>query len=213
MRLSASPVVQSWNIEPQRVARRSLPCGVADAMDAQWQSVQMEHFASDPRPVVSVCRAAVSGCDLVILVQAFRGGWVPSPVQGGDGETSMTGLEIASADEQHKPVLAFLADENWPGRLWEEAPKARAWVHNFRSGLNRSATFFSREDNPDVPAFKGLIRQELASYRMLGCLPVTARKPSIEQFKLRLPTAAPPSLILFFALTNILTRSLDVTLS
>jgi hypothetical protein len=82
--------------------------------DAQLEAVGMEHFPADPRPIVHLCREKVGQCGLVVLLQAFRRGWVPEPEQGGDGQTSITGFEIAVADEAGIPVLAFLADDYCP---------------------------------------------------------------------------------------------------
>jgi hypothetical protein len=115
--------------------------------DAQSEPLGMEHFPADPRPIVQLCRDVVGQCNLVILLQAFRQGWVPEPAKGGDGQSSITGLEIAAADELGIPVLAFLAEETWPGHLWDEDPAARAWTKNFRDGLNRNAKFFKWNDN------------------------------------------------------------------
>ena len=80
---------------------------VADVvLDHQWHPIAMEHFPADPRPVVSFCRSQVAESDLVVLLQAFRRGWVPPPEAGGDGRTSITAWEIAIAEELGKPVLA-----------------------------------------------------------------------------------------------------------
>jgi tetratricopeptide (TPR) repeat protein len=152
----------SKDLEPHRLA-------AADVIrDAQSEPIGMEHFPADPRPIIQVCRDAVGQCDLVILLQAFRQGWVPELKKGGDGQTSITGLEIAAADEFGTPVLAFLADENWPGQLWDEDPVARAWAKKFRTNLNRNAKFFQWERDSKLTSFRALLSQELANYRMRG---------------------------------------------
>ena len=43
-------------------------------LEAQWQPVGMEHFPSDPRPIVQLCRETLSSCDLVILLQGSDAG-------------------------------------------------------------------------------------------------------------------------------------------
>jgi Domain of unknown function (DUF4062) len=170
---------------------KSYRLAAADAVrDTQSAPIGMEHFPADPRPIVQLCRDEIGRCDLVILLQAFRRGWVPTPEQGGDGQNSITGLEIATADELGKPVLAFLADENWPGRLWDADPSARAWTNNFRNGLNRNAKFFKWEEDSKLQLFRALISQELANYRSQGSTPrnhvkwlsaaVTLRKNPVE---------------------------------
>lgn len=125
----------------------------------------MEHGPADPRPIVDVCREWVHDCDLVVLVVAFRRGWVPDAAKGGDGASSITALEIAEADRLQRPVLAFFADDHWPGKLWDDDEEARAWVKRFRANLNRTAKFFSWEADPKLPSFRALISQELANYR------------------------------------------------
>ena len=71
--------------------------------DMQSEPVGMEHFPADPRPVIELCRDEVGKCGLVILLQAFRRGWVPRVDQGGDGKTSITGLEIRAAMDLEIP--------------------------------------------------------------------------------------------------------------
>src|SRR5271157_4472449 len=89
---------------------RSYRSALSDVIRAaQSVPIGMEHFPSDPHTVIEFVRGEVDRCDLVILLQAFRRGWVPSVQEGGDGKTSITGLEIAAADKSGKPVLGFLA--------------------------------------------------------------------------------------------------------
>src|SRR5215468_11265414 len=76
-------------------------------LDAGWQPIGMEHFAPDPRPIIQRCRDEIEHCNLVVLIQAFRQGWVPDTDLGGDGERSITALEISAADEMRIPVIAF----------------------------------------------------------------------------------------------------------
>lgn len=142
----------------------------------------MEHFGADPRPIIQLCREEVARCDLVILIQAWRRGSVPTVEEGGDGTTSITGFEIRAADggndeRRRVPVLAFLADDEWPGKLWEMDADARGWVDGFRRGLNRSAKFFKWESGTDLPAFRSLVREQLAlhlSRRPAGPAPPVA---------------------------------------
>ena len=133
-------------------------------LDAGWQPVMMEHFPTDPSPIVAMCQRLIADCDLVLLLQAFRRGWVPTPEQRGDGENSMTAFELKAADNLHKPVRVFLAKETWPGNLWEEEPSGRAWVKNFRNGLNRSAKFFDVETTP-FKDFRSVLREALSHHK------------------------------------------------
>jgi len=150
-------------------------------LDAQWVPVGMEHFANDPRPIVELCREEVEKCELVILLQAFRRGAVPKANQGGDGVTSITGWEIRAADTgtPKVPVLAFLADEDWPRRLSDLEPEAVQWVESFRSGLNRSAKFFSWETG-SLLQFRALVREQLALHRDRGAPAGKVAAPSLS---------------------------------
>jgi hypothetical protein len=160
--------------------------------DTQSEPIGMEHFPADPRPVVQLCRDVVGKADLVILLQAFRQGWVPEREKGGDGKISITGLEIAAADQLGIPVLGFLADENWPGRLWDEDPAARVWTKSFRNGLNRNVKFFKWEYDPELPFFRGLLRQELANFRMRELPLQNTLSTMVDEVTLRMPTSAMP---------------------
>ena len=165
--------------------------------DSQCEALLFEHFPIDPTPIVALCNRFLDQSDVVLLLQAFRRGWVPSPAQGGDGLSSITGLEIAAADEVNKPVLAFLADEtHWPGSLWEsDDPLGLAWVKNFRNGLNRNAKFFRHETDSSLPAFRALLSQQLANF-LLARGTSQAPVPEAETIELRRPSspaALPPT--------------------
>jgi hypothetical protein len=57
------------------------------------------------------------GADAVICVVAHRYGYVPPVELGGDGERSITWLEVDAAKGAGKPVFAFLVDPQAP---WAE---------------------------------------------------------------------------------------------
>jgi formylglycine-generating enzyme required for sulfatase activity len=147
----------SEDLKPYRAAARDV------ILDMGWQFVGMEHFGADPDPIVVACRRRVAECDLVVLIQAFRRGWVPTPELGGDGKTSITAWEVRAADESRKPVLAFLASGKWPGELWDQGADL-AWVKDLRGHVNRMALFFDPED-ASLKSFRALLRQELARHK------------------------------------------------
>lgn len=150
----------SEDLKPHRAA-------VAEVIRAaQWEAVGMEDFPASPLTTIDLCRERVSNCQVVILLQAWRYGWVPEPEDGGDGHSSITALEVAHAKKLGLDTLCFLADDNWPGRLWDDDPAARARAKGFRSGLNQNARFFRWEDDPKLPVFKALISEQLANFRM-----------------------------------------------
>lgn len=135
-------------------------------LDAHWHpDLLNEHGGADTRPTVQACRDTLASCDLVLLLVAFRRGWVPTVEEGGDGARSITALELAHAREHGIPVLAFMARDSWPGKLWERSDEGRAWVDDFRAKLGQPAAFFDHEAG-DLPAFRALLRSALAEYKL-----------------------------------------------
>lgn len=134
-------------------------------LDMHWHPVMMEHMGASPNKTVSACLDLVETCDLLVLVVAFRQGWVPSVDQGGDGVTTVTAFELAHARTRNIPILAILADEDWPGKLWEKTQAAREWVDKFRADLNLPAVFFSHEADSSLPSFRTTLHAQLVDYR------------------------------------------------
>jgi hypothetical protein len=139
-------------------------------MDMGWEAVMMEHFEASAQPTVEACLTKLDKCDLVVLIVAWRLGWVPTAEKGGDGSHSITALELGTARRKEIPVLAFLADNKWPGFLWEKTQNARDGIEKFREDLNLVAKFFAYEEpitdeTRRLPAFRGIVREALLSYR------------------------------------------------
>jgi hypothetical protein len=131
----------------------------------QWHPDMMEDFGAIPSPTASACRSKVEQCDVVLLIVGFRRGWVPTREQGGDGESSITALELAAARELHKPVLVMLADKkSWPGELYEKDQAGREWVDKFQKELNQPAEFFKNEEDPALPVFRTKVRSVLLAH-------------------------------------------------
>lgn len=140
-------------------------------LDMGWLPVMMEHFEAMPDPTVEACYKKLKQCDLMILLVAFRRGWVPTTEQRGNGEDSVTALELNFAKQHNIPVLAFLAsDDTWPVKLMEKDHIAQAWINNFREHLNLPGNFFNYElpagkESERLPAFRTLLRGNLVSHR------------------------------------------------
>ncbi len=150
----------SRDLEPYRAAAREV------ILDLGWHPVMMEHFGADGElGVVDACAARVAGADVVLAILAWKRGGVPGPERGGDGRRSYTRWEIDTAFRQGKPVLVLMADEEWPGRLWEDDGDARAAVRDFRGELDRLAVFFAWERDEGLPAFRAKMRQELVRHQ------------------------------------------------
>src|SRR6185503_16634677 len=112
-------------------------------LSQEWLPIMMEHFGAEPEATVAACVRKVESCDLLILLVAHRRGWVPSRAQGGDDMRSATVFELDAARRSNIPVRAILANEHWPGSLWEESESGRQWVREFRTSLDHIAVFFS----------------------------------------------------------------------
>src|ERR1700677_2516340 len=76
--------------------------------------IAMETFsAQSGAPASEVIRMA-SEADAVICIVAHRYGYVPPRELGGDGERSITWLEVDAARRAGKPVFSFLVDPQAP---------------------------------------------------------------------------------------------------
>jgi hypothetical protein len=139
--------------------------------DLGWVPEMMEHFGALTTTSVQACLSKIAASDLVVMVVAFRRGWVPTVDQGGNGNDSITAIELAEARRCGIPVILMLAHKDlWPGRLYEESETARSWVNSFRDGLNQPAQFFDFEQVADgaresLPLFRAKLRQALLAHQ------------------------------------------------
>jgi hypothetical protein len=142
-------------------------------LDLDWHPVLVnEHGGASTRPTMAECRRRLAECHLMVLVVAFRRGWVPTREEGGDGENSITALELVSARASQIPTIIFFADNTWPIGLGDQEMESdRAWIRRFRDGINQPVCFFSSEGHytplgEPIPGseFIGKVRQELVKY-------------------------------------------------
>lgn len=143
-----------------------------------WHPLMMEDFGTETGATVPECLSKVRQADLVVLVVAFKRGWVPRPDQGGRDGKSVTALELDEARRLGKPVRVLLAVDNWPVRLSEKDGEARAWVENFRGELNQIADKFTIEQydpqgGEPIPGsdFRGRVHQLLPLWLSAGGCP------------------------------------------
>src|SRR5262245_23484318 len=80
--------------------------------------IGMETFTALPTMPTKDCQAKAAEADVVIVMVAYRIGYVPSVELDGDGERSITWLEVLAAKAAGKPVFAFLID---PNAMWSQA--------------------------------------------------------------------------------------------
>jgi hypothetical protein len=97
--------------------------------------IAMETFSSQSGQPASECMRMAAEADAVICVVAHRYGYVPPPQLGGDGERSITWLEVDAAKRAGKPVFVFVVDPKapWPeireqDRLTSEPPEKSAEI-------------------------------------------------------------------------------------
>ncbi len=135
-----------------------------------WNADMMEDWGAMAMQTIQACYEKLKGCDLMVLIVAHRRGWVPSVEQGGNGQDSITALELSYAQQNNIPVLAFLAKDNWPGDRWDDDDTARAWIKKFRNELNLPADFFGYEEPTaneaeNLPGFQALLSRALVAHR------------------------------------------------
>ncbi|HEV2990935.1 MAG TPA: DUF4062 domain-containing protein, partial [Candidatus Angelobacter sp.] len=125
--------------------------------------IAMETFSAQSGQPTQECMRMAAEADAVICIVAHRYGYVPPPELGGDGERSITWLEVDAAKRAGKPVFAFLVDPKAPwtaakeqDRLTTEPPekfpeiaKAVQKLQEFKAYLERECirnTFSSKEE-------------------------------------------------------------------
>jgi Domain of unknown function (DUF4062) len=72
--------------------------------------IAMETFSAQSGQAAAECTRMAAEADALVCIVAHRYGYVPPKELGGDGERSITWLEVAAAKEAGKPVFAFLVD-------------------------------------------------------------------------------------------------------
>jgi len=151
---------------------------------------------------VEWCLREIDRCDVVVVLVAHRYGWVPSVEEGGDGETSITWLEVKHARFRRKIVLPYLveADAAWRTDHIEALsdvsvlPRLRA----FKADLGQyMAGFFNLPASLDGPVSRN-VRSAVDDLRRLAdpaplSATAGARRPSVRPWifsRERPPTVA-----------------------
>jgi hypothetical protein len=131
--------------------------------DTSRSFVAIDHkfWAPTGRPSVKECMEHVERCQILIVLVAFRYGWVPSREEGGDGEFSITRLEVERARAAGLEVIPFLVEDN---AHWSIAdvegltdPKAQERLDRFKADLRKSlAGFFETPKSLEAPTVLAL---------------------------------------------------------
>lgn len=114
--------------------------------------IAMETFSAKSGQPADECMRMAAEADAVICIVAHRYGYVPPKELGGDGERSITWLEVDAAKTAKKPVFAFLVDPKTPwtevkeqDRLTSEPPEKAAEIIKAVQDLQRFKTFLQNE--------------------------------------------------------------------
>lgn len=112
-------------------------------LQLQQLPIGMETFTALPTTPALDCQAESARSDIVVVLVAYRYGHVPRRELGGDGEHSITWLEVLAAKNADKPVYAFVVDPKaeWhqlkeTDRLNSEPKEKRAEILAAVDGLN-----------------------------------------------------------------------------
>src|SRR5258708_36921274 len=114
--------------------------------------IMMETFSAQSGPPADECMRTAAEADAVVCIVAHRYGYVPALDLGGDGERSITWLEVDAAKSAGKPVFAFLVNPNapWTGvkeqdRLMQELPDKATATFNAVQNLQEFKAYLDRE--------------------------------------------------------------------
>jgi len=114
--------------------------------------IAMETFSAQSGQPATDCMRMPAEADAVVCVVAHRYGYVPPPSLGGDGERSITWLEVDAAKRAGKPVFAFVVDPKapWTGvkeqdRLTTEPPENAAEIVKAVQKLKEFKDYIDRE--------------------------------------------------------------------
>ena len=126
----------SEDLKPYRQAARDA------AFSARFHPEMMEYFlASGQHPPLAACMAKVAEADVLVVIVAYRYGWVPDAAH----PKSVTWLECLEAQRRGIEVLAFLVDKDcdWPVQLEEayrltEALKASTFTPELPAEVQRN---------------------------------------------------------------------------
>ncbi|MGC9973301.1 MAG: DUF4062 domain-containing protein [Bryobacteraceae bacterium] len=114
--------------------------------------IAMETFSAQSGQPASECMRLAAEADAVICIVAHRYGYVPPLDLGGDGDRSITWLEVDAAKHAGKPVFAFLVDPKAPwaevreeNRLTSEPPEKAPEIVKAVQKLQEFKAYLERE--------------------------------------------------------------------
>src|SRR5262245_55828125 len=92
----------SEDLEPYRTAASDV------IREQDWHPDMMEYYKAAVPRTLEECQRRVAASDAMVLIVAFRRGWVPSTKEGGDDRQSIVSFEFQAAERAGIPILVFL---------------------------------------------------------------------------------------------------------
>src|ERR1700755_2200531 len=77
----------------------------------QMRAIRVDSYGAFDTTPVAVCEEYASKADALVVIIGKRYGWVPSLAEGGDGERSISWLEVDAAERAGKLVFPFILDQ------------------------------------------------------------------------------------------------------
>jgi tetratricopeptide (TPR) repeat protein len=114
--------------------------------------VAMETFSATSGQPASECMKMAAEADAVICIVAHRYGYVPPKELGGDGERSITWLEVDAARNAGKPVFAFVIDPQAPWTAVKEQDRLTTEPPEKTTDIIKAVQ--------DLQKFKGFLQSE-----------------------------------------------------
>jgi hypothetical protein len=137
--------------------------------------IRLEDFDAEDQPPLDVALHSIDSSDIVIVLVAYRYGYVPF-----GGNKSLVELEYERGREAGKPILCFLLDDNqpWPpGQVDPDADSIKAFRGRLLRDREQLVAFFT---TPDDLAAKVAVAVSQYSRHVEG-IPVTPPPPPTRE--------------------------------
>ncbi len=152
-----------------------------------WVAIDHKAWSPSGKPSVAECVEQVARCDILVVLVAFRYGWVPSAAEGGDGQKSITRIEVEEARRRGLEVIPFLVEDRatWPVGDIEglENPVAQQRLDEFKNPLRQTlAGFFEKPQSLEAPTLLALGKaaERIASKRAALAPPPASSSGRVE---------------------------------
>ena len=132
------------DLKPYRQAAKEV------AIRARFLPEMMDYFAAEGKnPPLDECLKKVDDCDVLVVIVAYRYGWIP-PDQPGREKKSITWLECERAKLKKREVLAFLVDPHTDKPGFSEKPGLFEWPENLKEEYHISQALKEGKATPEL---------------------------------------------------------------